>query len=458
MFISKKHLPRRTVLRGMGATVALPFLDAMVPAAVAQRDTAASGKTRFAAIEMVHGAAGSSVEGLAKNYWSPVEAGSDFDLTLSLAPLESVRDYVTIISDTDLANAEALAAPEVGGDHNRSSSVFLTASHPKRTEGSDIFAGVSMDQIYAKRFGQDTPLPSIQMCIENVGSISGACGYGYSCVYSTAISWVSPTMPLPSERDPRVMFERLFGHGATASERAARRRDDMTILDAIRQRVAQVKGSLGPSDRSRLSDYLDSVGEIERRLQNIEKRNLSGELRELPDAPIGVPDSFDEHTRLMFDLQVLAFSSEVTRVSSFKLGRDVSARVYPESGVTTPFHSLSHHGDKSATIEEFARLNRYHVGSVAYFLERLRDTPDGDGNLLDHSMILYGSPMADGNRHSHRRLPLFLAGHAHGQLKGNQHVRAPKDTPMANVLLTALHRLGVDDIQSIGDSTGEIAI
>src|SRR5262245_31804466 len=268
MFITQKHLSRRTVLRGLGATVALPFLDAMVPAAQALRKTVAGRKPRLAAIEMVHGAAGSSVEGLEKHYWSPVKEGADFDFTLSLSPLEPHRDYLTIISDTDLVNAESSAAPEVGGDHNRSSSVFLTASHPRRTEGSDILAGVSMDQIYAQKFGQDTALPSIQLCIENVGSISGACGYGYSCVYSTAISWTTATMPLPSERDPRVVFERLFGHGATASERTARRRQDMTILDAIRERVSRIQKDLGSSDKNRLAEYLESVGEIERRLQN----------------------------------------------------------------------------------------------------------------------------------------------------------------------------------------------
>jgi hypothetical protein len=458
MFITKKHLSRRTVLRGIGATVALPFLDAMVPAATPLRKTAAVGKTRLAAIEMVHGAAGSSVEGLSKHLWSPVKEGADFDFSLSLSPLEPLRDYITVISDTDLVNAESAAAPEVGGDHNRSSSVFLTASHPKRTEGSDIYAGVSMDQIYAQKYGQDTALPSLQLCIENVGSISGACGYGYSCVYSTAISWASPTMPFPSERDPRVAFERLFGHGATAAERTARRRQDLTIVDAIRHRVAKIQGDLGAGDRTRLTEYLDGIGEIERRLRNVEAHNRSGEARALPDAPIGVPDSFEEHAKLMFDLQVLAFATEVTRVTSFKMGRDVSARVFPESGVATPFHALSHHGDKSETIEEFARLNRYHVGVTAYFLEKLRNTPDGDGNLLDHSLVLYGSPMADGNRHSHKRLPLFLAGRANGELKGNTHLKAPLGTPMANVLLTCLHKLGLDDVDSIGDSTGVLAI
>jgi len=457
MFITKKHLSRRTVLRGLGATVALPLLDAMVPAATALQKTAAAGKTRLAAIEMVHGAAGCSVEGLAKHLWSPVKDGRGFGFSPSLSPLEPFRDYVTIISNTDLANADALTAAERGGDHNRSSAVFLTASHPKQTEGSDIFAGVSIDQVYAQQHGQDTALPSIQLCIENVGSISGACGYGYSCVYSNSISWASPTIPLPMERDPRVMFERLFGHGATVAERAARRREDLSILDAIRERVGRLQRDLGQGDRVRLTQYLDGIGEIERRLQNVEKRNLGGEARELPDAPFGVPDSFEEHVKLMFDLQVLAFATEVTRVSAFKMGRDASPRVFPESGVTTPFHACSHHSDKSERVAEFARLNQYHVGIVTYFLEKLRDTPDGDGNLLDHSMVIYGSPMADPNIHSHKRLPLFLTGHANGQLKGNLHVTTPNGTPMANVLLTALHKLGVNNMDRIGDSTGELA-
>ena len=430
----------------------------MIPAATAMQKTAAAGKTRLAAIEMVHGAAGCSVEGLAKHLWSPVKDGSDFDLSPSLAPLEPFRDYLTIISNTDLANAEALTAAERGGDHNRSSAVFLTASHPRQTEGSDILAGPSIDQLYAQEYGQDTPLPSIQLCIENVGSISGACGYGYSCVYSNAISWASPTMPLPMERDPRVMFERLFGQGATAAERAARRRDDLTILDAIRERVGRLNRDLGRSDRARLDQFLDGVGEIERRLLNVERRNQQAVTRELPDAPIGVPDSFEEHSKLMFDLQVLAFATDVTRVSAFKMGRDVSPRVYPESGVATPFHSLSHHSDKSEKIMEFARLNAYHVNVVAYFIDKLKNTPDGDGNLLDHSLVLYGSPMADGNLHTHKRLPLFIAGHANGMIKGNIHVRTPQGTPMANVLLTTLHKLGMNKIEKIGDSTGELNI
>jgi hypothetical protein len=260
------------------------------------------------------------------------------------------------------------------------------------------------------------------------------------------------------EIDPRVAFERLFGEGGTPQERQARRATDRSILDTITRQVARLNRTLGPSDRSRLDSYLTDVREIERRIQRIERFNSSGEARELPEAPIGVPDSFEEHTKLMFDLQVLAFLTDVTRVTAFKMGRDVSSRVYPESGVKTPFHALSHHGENPEKIAEFAKLNRYHVSKVAYFLEKLRATPDGDGNLLDHSLVLYGSPMGDSNMHDHKRLPLFLAGRACGALTGNRHVRTADGTPMANALLTVLHKLGVDDVPQVGDSTGTVAL
>ena len=458
MFVTRKHLSRRTILRGVGVALGLPLLDSMAPAQTPLRQTAASPRTRLAAIEMVHGAAGSTMDGAAKHFWSPQTEGANFEFTPTLSPLEPFREYLTVISDTDLNNAAALSPSEEGADHTRSSAVFLTAAHPKMTEGSDIFLGPSVDQIYAQKFGQDTPLPSIQLCLENVGSLSGACGYGYSCVYANTISWASPTAPLPMEIDPRVAFERLFGDGATNAERAARRQADRSILDTITAEVARLQTGLDPSDRRRLHDYLDDVREIERRIQKIEKYNSSGEARELPEAPVGVPDSFEEHAKLMFDLQVLAFAADVTRVSTFKMGRDVSSRVYPESGVKTPFHALSHHGENPDKIAEFARLNRYHVSKVAYFLDRLHNTPDGDGNLLDHSLVLYGSPMGDSNIHDHKHLPLFLAGHANGHIKGNLHYRAAHGTPMANVLLTLLQKLGVNDVERIGDSNGVVAI
>jgi len=455
-FITKKHLSRRAVLRGMGATLALPLLDSMIPAQTPLSKTAAAPKTRLACIEMVHGAAGSTVEGSNKHYWSPEKEGHDFEFSQTLSPLEPFRDYITIVSDTDLTPATAHSTAEEGADHFRSSAVYLTAAHPKMTEGSDYYAGTSIDQIYAQQFGQDTPLPSIQLCIEMVDA-SGACDYGYACVYADTISWASPTSPLPMTIDPRMAFENLFGDGGTPEERTARGKVNRSILDWISHDVARLQKGLGAGDRNRLNAYLEDVREIERRIQRIEKYNASGEARALPAAPLGVPDSYEEHVRLMFDLQALGFMTDTTRVSAFKMSRDVSGRVWPESGVKTPFHNCSHHGETPARVAEFAKLNRYHVSMIPYFLEKLKNTPDGDGNLLDHSMIMYGSPMGDSNVHNHKRVPIFLAGHACGHLKGNLHVRTKDSTPMANVLLTMLHKLGVNQ-ESIGDSTGEVAI
>ena len=455
-FITKKHISRREVLRGVGVALSLPLLDSMVPAQTPLARTAASPQTRLACIEMVHGAAGSTGEGTAKHYWSPEKEGADFEFSQTLEPLAPYRDYITIVSNTDLHPATAWAAAEEGADHFRSSAVYLTAAHPKMTEGSDYYVGASIDQIVAQQLGQDTPLPSIQLCIEMVDA-SGACDYGYACVYADTISWASPTAPLPMTLDPRMAFENLFGEGGTPQERLARQKVNRSILDWISQDVSRLQKGLGQSDRNRLNAYLDDVREIERRIERIEKYNASGEARALPAAPLGVPDSYEEHVKLMFDLQALAFMTETTRVSAFKMSRDVSGRVWPESGVKTPFHPCSHHGETPAKIAEFAKLNRYHVSLIPYFLEKLKNTPDGDGNLLDHSLVLSGSPMGDSNVHNHKRVPLFLAGHASGKVKGNQHIMTKDDTPMANVLLTMLQKTGVKT-ESFGDSTGTVAI
>jgi hypothetical protein len=455
MYITNKHLPRRTVLKGMGATLALPFLEAMLPARTVLGAAAANRKIRLVCIEMVHGSAGSTAIGIKKNLWAPAGVGSGFDLSpTSLSSLEPFRDYLTIVSNTDVRNAEAFTAPEIGGDHFRSSAVFLTQTHPKQTQGSDVHAGTSLDQIYAKTFGQDTPIPSMQLCIENVDQ-AGGCSYGYSCTYTDSISWASPSQPLPMTRDPRTVFDQLFGVGATPQDRAERRSEDRSILDWLSSATARLTKELGAADRERLASYLDEVREIERRIQQIEARNASGEARELPEAPIGVPDSFSEHVTLMFDLQALAFASDVTRVFALKLGRDASNRVYPESGFKGAFHSSSHHGEREERILDFQKINTYHVGTVPYLLEKLKNTPDGDGNLLDNSLIMYGSPMGDSNLHNHKRCPLFLVGHAGGQLKGGLHLRAADGTPMANVMLTVLRQLGVKDAQQFGDSTRE---
>jgi len=457
MFITKKHVSRRTVLRGMGAAVALPFLESMVPAQTPAGRTAAAGrKSRLACIEIVHGSAGSTEYGLKEALWTPAKEGSDFQFGTIIKPLEPLRDYVTIVSHTDCGAAMPLSAEEVGADHFRNAAVFLTAAHPKQTLGSDIHCGTSIDQMYAQRFGQDTPVPSVQLCTEMIDA-SGPCAYKYSCVYMDTISWSSPITPLPMTLNPRVAFEELFGSGGSQEDRVARQRLSRSILDGITHDVAMLKKDLGARDRERLDNYLDSVREIERRIQAIEKYNASGVKRELPTAPVGVPDSWEELVKLHMDLTVAGFNGDATRVAAIKLGRDVSGRVFPESGTTTPFHPCSHHGETPKGIEDFAKINRYHVGLLAYFLNKLKNTPDGDGNLLDHSMVLYGSGMGDSNVHSHIRVPMLLAGHANGALKGNLHVKCKDGTPQANLLLTMTQKLGLD-LDSVGDSTGTIAI
>src|SRR5213593_1508203 len=439
MFITKRHISRRTVLRGAGAAVALPFLESMLPALTPMR-VAEAGKpaTRMSCVEIVHGAAGCTKFGSQKNMWSPAAEGRDFDLKPgSLAPLEPWKDYVTIVSNTDMRNAEAFNSHEVGGDHFRCSAVFLTQAHPKQTEGSDYYAGASVDQVYANQFGQDTALPSMQLCIESVDQ-AGGCQYGYSCVYLDSISWASPTKPLPMIRDPRMVFDQMFGTGGTDADRAVRRRKDRSLLDSVAHSAARVKGRLSPTDRGRLDEYLENVREIERRIQKIEESNAGGNLGQLPSAPAGVPESFDEHAKLMFDLQALAFAANITHVCSFKLSRDAIGRTYPESGIATGFHSASHHGDNEQRITQLAQINKYHVSLLSYFMNKLKNSPDGDGTLLDHTVILYGSPMGDPNVHNHRRVPLLLLGHAGGGLKGGVHIRPPDGTPAANVYLGLL--------------------
>jgi hypothetical protein len=451
-FLTRKRLARRTVLKGMGVGIALPLLDAMLPGATAAASTA-ERRRRLVAIEMVHGAAGSTAFGEKQNLWSPAAVGAGFDLKpTSLEPLEPYRQHLTIVSHTDVRNAEAFSPPEIGGDHFRSAAVFLTQAHPRQTQGSDLLAGTSLDQIFAAQFGQQTPIPSMQLCIENVDQ-AGGCFYGYSCAYTDSISWSSPTEPLPMVRDPRAVFDQLFGVGATPEARARRRQRDRSILDWVTEATNDLAASLGAADRARLTDYLDDVREIERRIQRVEALNSTGEARELPDAPRGVPDSYTEHVRLMFDLQAVAFASDITRVFAFKMSRDVSNRVFPETGVTTGFHIASHHSEREERILDLARINKYHVGLLPYFLDRLAATHDGEHTLLDETLVIYGSPMGNPNVHNHKRCPLLLLGHGGGTLAGNVHLKAEDGTPMASVMLTALRKLGVD-IETFGDSSG----
>jgi hypothetical protein len=451
-FLTGKAMPRRQFLQGMSATIALPYLDAMIP--TGRRFFAPNKAPRLVAIEMVHGAAGCNEWGAKMNLWSPASAGKAYDLSpTALTSLDKYRDYLTIVSNTDVREAEPTSPNEIGGDHFRSSAVYLTQSHPKQTEGSDVHVGTSLDQLYARRFGQDTPIPSMQLCIENVDQ-AGGCAYGYACVYTDSISWASPTEPLPVIRDPRVAFEKLFGVGGTTAERAERRRTRRSILDFVGSEMASLKTQLGPDDKQRLERYMEDIREVERRIQRVEARNTSGEPRELPEAPAGVPDAFAEHVKLMFDIQALAFAADITRVFSFKMGRDGSSRTYPESGTDKPFHPASHHGGTEKGVRDFHLINKYHVSMLPYFLDKLKNIQESDGNMLDKTMIIYGSPMGDSNLHNHRRCPLIVVGKAEGRLTGNLHIKAPDGTPMANAMLGMMHTLGLDDMKTFGDSNG----
>ncbi|MEP6618872.1 MAG: DUF1552 domain-containing protein [bacterium] len=463
-FLTRDSMPRRTFLRSMGAMVALPYLDAMMPAlgklgARGAAASAAADKTRFVAIETVHGAAGCNTWGATKNLWAPADVGRAFELNPAgaLASLDPWRKHLTIVSNTDVKMAEPFSAPEIGGDHFRSSAVFLTQSHPKQTQGSDLYVGTSLDQLIARRIGGGTAIPSMQLCIENLDQ-AGGCDYNYACAYTDTISWAGPTEPLPMIRNPRVAFDILFGAGNNNLDRGVRRKTNQSILDWITGEVATVKKDLGPQDRLRIDKYLQDVRELELRIQAVEARNRGGEGRELPEAPSGVPDSFAEHMKLMFDFQVLAFQSDMTRVFSFKTGRDASSRAYPESGTDKGFHPASHHGGREQNILDFNLINKYHVSMLPYFLDRLQNSVEGDSNLLEKTTIIYGSPMADGNVHNHRRCPLLVLGHGNGKIAGNLHLKAPDGTPMANAMLSVMHTLGMDDVKSFGDSTGALTL
>jgi hypothetical protein len=443
--ITKKHLPRRTFLKSIaGASVALPLLDAMIPALTAQTRTAAAPKLRLSFVYVPHGAV--------LDKWTPIGDGANFQLNQIMAPLEPFKQQMVIVSG--LANKAAESQGDGGGDHARSGPSFLSGVHPKRTEGEDVRAGITADQIAAQKISQDTPLPSLELGTEDTGLV-GVCDVGYSCAYMNSIAWRSPSLPLPMEINPRVVFERLFGDGSNAAERAQRKTEDRSILDSVTREAAQLNSGLGQRDRTIVTEYLDNVREIERRIQKAEKQVASQV--EVPDSPIGVPESFDEHAKLMFDLQVLAYRAEITRVSTFMLARDLSQRTFPQIGVPEPHHSVSHHGNNPLQIAKLAKINTYHASLMAYFFDKLRATPDGDGNLLDHSMIMYGSSMSNPNEHNHFPLPLLLAGGGAGQLKGGRHLKFPERTPIANLLLAVLDKSGIH-MDTLGDSTGKLEI
>lgn len=460
-FITGKHLPRRTFLRGMGATVALPLLDAMIPAGRPWRDLAEEpGRTRLICLEEAMGAAGGSEWGAQEHLFAPRTIGRDFEVgpVSQLQPLlDDFREYLTVVSNTDCRMAEPYTSQEIGGDHDRTGAVFLTQSHPKQTQGSDIYIGQSLDQLHAQRYGQDTALPSLELAIE-AGDRGGGCNYDYHCSYAQAISWASPSEPLPAIRNPRVVFERLFGAGDSAEDRIARRRTQGSLLDWLAEETARLRSALGMADRIAMETFLEQVREAERRIQLVEAANASGEEREIPEAPQGVPDSWEEHMQIMFDLQVLALQSEITRVVSFKTGLDLSNRTFPESGVNKSWHATSHHGNDPGTILEYQAINTYRLGQVKYLLEKLRDTQENGVSLLDRTAVIWGSAMGDPNLHNHRRCPLLLMGKANGALEGNIHVRAPAATPMANAFLTLLRGIGHDELGSFGDSMGALRL
>jgi len=454
-YVTGKRLDRRTFLRGAGASVALPMLDAMLPA-FASSDS--SLRTRLICIEEVHGLPGCTKWGGEQHLFAPATTGRDFELLPdnTLKALEPWRESMTIVSNIDVRMAEAFHPSEVGADHFRSAATFLTQAHPKQTQASDIHCGTSLDQMHARKFGQESLLPSLQLGIEPTDK-GGGCGYNYSCAYTDSISWASPTEPLPMIRNPRTAFDLLFGAGGTESERARRRRMHSSILDWVVADIASMKKELGATDLRRVERYLDNVREIERRIQLVEERNDSGEKRALPGAPAGVPDSYSEHVRLMYDLQILAFQTDMTRIISFKLGRDASNRTLPESGSDKGFHPSSHHGDNVEAIQDFNTICKYRMDQNAYFLEKMAQSLDGDSSLLDQSLIIWGSPMGDANVHNHRRCPLVFLGGANGVHRGGVHVMAADGTPMANAMLTMLNRLG-HELDSFGDSSGELSL
>ena len=439
-FITRKHLSRRTLLRGVGVSLGLPLLDSMVPAQTPLSQTAATSKSRLSCIYVPHGAT--------MDKWTPAADGKGFEFTEILSPLEKFRDRVSIVSNLAHPAAGGVGS-DAGADHARSAAVFLSGVHP---EQGSIHVGSTIDQIAAQRIGQDTPLPSIELSIEEVAL---SCGSGYACAYSNTISWKTPTTPLPMENNPQVVFEKLFGDGSNNADRLARKQQSRSLLDSVMEQVASLQRELPASDRTRLGEYLDDVREIERRIQKAENQ-IPADLK-LPEAPVGVPESFDEHFKIMFDLQVLAFRAEITRVATLMYARDTSGAVYPQSGIRDGFHVASHHSNNRANMDKFALINKYHVEMLAYFLDRLKSTPDGDGNLLDHSMVLYGSSMSNGNQHDHDPLPVVLAGGASGQLNGGRHMTYAPHTPMSNLLLSMLDKLGIQ-ADKHGDSTGKLEI
>jgi hypothetical protein len=438
MIITKKALPRRTFLKGVGATLSLPLLDAMVPAATALAKTPAKPVRRLGYVFMPMGCD--------ITRWTP-PGGEKLDkLSPILSSLEPVKQDVTIVSNLELANAYP-------GSHATSNSAFLSAAKAKVTESTDYYLGTTADQIAARHIGQSTQLPSLEMAMDLL-KLVGQCDNGYACVYQNNLSWSSPTTPLPAEAHPRIVFESLFGEGGTAKERRAALRERASLLDSVSEEITRLQRELGPADRAKLEEYLTAVREVERRIQTAESDGAKNQLPDL-DRPLGVPASYAEHARLMFDLQVLALQGDVTRVTTFQLARETSNRTYPEIGVPDPHHPLSHHGNNAEKVARMAKINSFHVSLFAEFVQKLKKTTDGNGSLLDHSLYLYGSGMGNPNVHDHTNLPTIVAGGAAGKMRGGRHIQYDKPTPLANLHLSLLNKVGVP-VESFADSTGTV--
>jgi hypothetical protein len=437
MIITKMSLPRRTFLKGMGTTLALPFLDAMVPALKAEP----KATPRFTAIYFGNGA---NME-----QWTPATDGAGFGMPSTLKSLEPFRDRLTVV--TGLDNFPATDQGDTGGQHPRASVAFMSSAHAKQTEGADVRAGTTVDQIAAAELCKELKLSSLELGVER-NDVVGACDHGYACAYMNSLAWKTPTMPLPTETNPRFVFERLFGSGDTAEERVLRSREDRSILDVVTRQIGTLKQRLSPRDAAKLSEYLDAIRDVEQRISKIESYNSD---LSVPDRPVGAPQSFREHAEVMFDLQALAFQADITRVSTFMLARENSKQPYAEIGLAEEHHAISHHGNNPDKLAMYAKLNAYHVDMFAYYLKKLDSIKDGSGTLLDHSIIMYGSGMSDGNIHSNYNLPVVVLGGRSQGLKGDRHIRVPKGTPLANLSLTLLDKLGVPT-NSFGDSTGEL--
>jgi hypothetical protein len=448
MVITQKALPRRTLLRGLGATVALPLLDAMVPALARAQGAAPKPPTRMSVVYLPNG--------IMMEQWTPDTEGANFKMKPILQSLEPFRDRMMIISGLSHNSGGRARQGENTGDHARAGASYLSGVHPKKTEGADTAAGVSIDQIAARQIGTQNQLASLELCVDSP-ELLGQCEAGYSCAYMNSICWRTQTTPMPMEDRPRVVFERMFGDAESTDPavRLARIKQDRSLLDSVAKKANHLKAELGRTDQVKVTEYLDAVRDVEHRIQTMEAQ-VDRKLPKL-ERPAGVPETFTEHAKMMFDLQVLALQTDLTRVVTFMVGREFGGRTYQEIGIPEGYHALTHHQYNAEKIAKVIQIQTYHAKHLAYYIDKLRSTPDGDGSLLDHMVVLYGGGISDGNTHLHDNLPVVLMGGASGKLKGGRHIRVPKDTPMPNLLLTMLDMVGVHQ-DKLGDSTGHLSL